>query len=446
MSGSPHADVAGSAIALKPGGLSGPIDSRAPGTQLGYAVWQGRLFLMIALVAAAMPIRLAVGVPVVDSISILDIVLLVAALTLFLDLSYRPLDTGYTQVFGLLCLPLAVATLSIVWSQDRPATLRAMLIYVEGLIAYLFVVRELHGLSPARIVGYLERFAYLLIIPAVLLLLHVPGFGPRVSSDITHSSGAYQTYFTRLSHPVLGASNNLATILAFFAPILIYWGHVQRNRRITVAGLVAAAAIFVTLSRGVLLSFLIAGVLYAILSSGSRTTQVNGLGRKIAGIVALGAVAIAAFYVLNPQTHEQFKTRLTLTNVISREALISDALTKIANRPLLGYGGGASPDRDPSLLAENVHNTFLQQAVYFGIPLGVLVSAALIGLAGFFLARRRRAAIAGVLAYVLLVQLVSYTFEASFEGTVLRVLFYMSIGMAVALLRSVESERPAAPG
>jgi O-antigen ligase len=446
MSGSPHADVAGSAIALKPGGLSGPIDSRAPGTQLGYAVWQGRLFLMIALVAAAMPIRLAVGVPVVDSISILDIVLLVAALTLFLDLSYRPLDTGYTQVFGLLCLPLAVATLSIVWSQDRPATLRAMLIYVEGLIAYLFVVRELHGLSPARIVGYLERFAYLLIIPAVLLLLHVPGFGPRVSSDITHSSGAYQTYFTRLSHPVLGASNNLATILAFFAPILIYWGHVQRNRRITVAGLVAAAAIFVTLSRGVLLSFLIAGVLYAILSSGSRTTQVNGLGRKIAGIVALGAVAIAAFYVLNPQTHEQFKTRLTLTNVISREALISDALTKIANRPLLGYGGGASPDRDPSLLAEHVHNTFLQQAVYFGIPLGVLVSAALIGLAGFFLARRRRAAIAGVLAYVLLVQLVSYTFEASFEGTVLRVLFYMSIGMAVALLRSVESERPAAPG
>ena len=93
-----------------------------------------------------------------------------------------------------------------------------------------------------------------------------------------------------------------------------------------------------------------------------------------------------------------------------------------------------------------MHNTFLQQAVYFGIPLGVLVSAALIGLAGFFLARRRRAAIAGVLAYVLLVQLVSFAFEASFEGTVLRVLFYMSIGMAVALLRSVESERAAAPG
>ena len=443
MSRSPHADVSGSGIALKPG-LSGPIDPRASGTQIGYAVWQGRVFLMVALVAAAMPIRIPVSVPVVNSIYILDVVLMVAALTLFVDLSYRPLDTGYKQVFGLLCLPLAVATLSIVWSQDRPATLRAILIYVEGLVAYLFVVRELHGLSPARIVGYIERFAYLLIIPAVLLLLHVPGFGPRVS-NVSHSSGAYLTYFTRLSHPVLGASNNLATLLAVFAPILIYWGHVQRDRRITIAGFVAAAAIFLTLSRGVLLSFLIAGVLYAVLSSGTRTTQGNGLGRKIAGIVALGALAIAAFYVLNPETHEQFKTRLAPANLISREALISDAVTKIANRPLLGYGGGASPDRDPSL-AEHVHNTFLQQAVYFGIPLGVLVSAALIGLAGFFLARRRRAAIAGVLAYVLLVQLVSFAFEASFEGTVLPVLFYMSIGMAVALLRSVESERAAAPG
>jgi hypothetical protein len=443
MSRSPHADASGSGIALRPGS-SGPIGPRAPGTQISDAVWQGRVFLMVALVAAAMPIRMAVGVPVVNSMSILDVVLLVAALTLFLDLSYRPLDTGYRQVFGLLCLPLAVATLSIVWSQDRPATLRAILIYVEGLVAYLFVVRELHGLPPARIVGYLERFAYLLIIPAVLLLLHVPGFGPRVSSDVSHSSGAYLTYFTRLSHPVLGPSNNLATVLAFFAPILIYWGHIQRDRRITIAGFVAAAAIFVTLSRGVLLSFLIAGVLYGVLSSATRTTQGNGLGRKIAGIVALGAVAIAAFYVLNPDAHEQFKTRLTLANVVSREALLSDALTKIADRPLLGYGGGASPDRDPSLV-EHVHNTFLQQAVYFGIPLGVLVSAALLGLAGFFLARRRRAAIAGVLAYVLLVQLVSYAFEASFEGTVLRVLFYMSIGMAVALLRSVESERRAAP-
>src|SRR5262249_28578348 len=189
MSRSPHADGPGSGIALEPG-LSGPIDPRALGTQTGHAVRQGRLFLMVALVAAAMPIRIAVGVPVVDSISVLDVVLLVAALTLLLDLSYRPLDTGYKQVFGLLCLPLAVAAFSVVWSQDRPATLRAILIYVEGLVAYLFVVRELHGLSPARIVGYLARFAYLLIIPAVLLLLHVPRVEPRASSALSHSSSA----------------------------------------------------------------------------------------------------------------------------------------------------------------------------------------------------------------------------------------------------------------
>ena len=42
-----------------------------------------------------------------------------------------------------------------------------------------------------------------------------------------------------------------------------------------------------------------------------------------------------------------------------------------------------------------------------------------------------------------MVQLVIFLFEASFEGTVLRVLFYLSIAMAAALLRSVEAESAA---
>ena len=47
---------------------------------------------------------------------------------------------------------------------------------------------------------------------------------------------------------------------------------------------------------------------------------------------------------------------------------------------------------------------------------------------------------AGAIAYVLIVQLVLFLFESSFEGTVLRVLFYLSIGLAVALLRAIERE------
>ena len=115
------------------------------------------------------------------------------------------------------------------------------------------------------------------------------------------------------------------------------------------------------------------------------------------------------------------------------------SMTKIVNRPLLRYGAGATPDRDP-LLGQGVHNTYLQQVLYFGLPLGLLVSLALVGTAGMFLARGRSIAIAGVIGCSLMVQLVIGLFESSFEGRVLRVLFYLSMGLATALLRAVEGE------
>jgi O-antigen ligase len=394
----------------------------------------------VVLLAAAMPYRIANSFPIVDSVSVLDILLILAAVTLFLDLAFRPLDTGYRQLFWLLCLPLIVSVLSIVWSQDRPATLRASLVYAEGVVAYLFVVRELGGLSPARVITYIKRYAYLLIIPGVLLLMHVPGFGPQ-ESGLSQSSGEYISYYTRLSHPIIGRSNNLATVLAFFAPLLFYWGYTRHDRRITRAALITFLAIFLTLSRGVLLAFLVAGLLYALLAAGRRRVPSRGLGGRVATTVALGAIAVAIFYSVNPATHEFFGGRLSPSNVSGRSALIATSFPKVANRPVLGYGAGVAPDHDP-LLGQGVHNTFLQQVLYFGLPLGLAVSLVLCALVGVFLARRRLTALAGVIAYALMVQLVIFLFESSFEGTLLRLLFYLSVGLATALLRSAEAESP----
>jgi O-Antigen ligase len=398
---------------------------------------------MMVLLAAAMPVRISDGFPVIHSVSVLDILLVAGAATLFLDLALRPTDTGDRTVFWILCVPLTVAAVSIVWSQDRAATLRSVFIYAEGLVAYLFVVRELAGLPAARIINYIKRYAYLLIIPGVLLLLHVPGFEPR-DPGVSQSSGSYISYYTRLSHPVLGRSNNLATLLAFLAPALLYWGHIKRDRRISRAAFVTVLAIFTTLSRGVLIAFPLAGLLYAPLAAVRRRASGSGLGGRILAIVAVGFIAIAVFYTVNPATHEFFVGRLSLANVKDRSELISVSIDKIANRPLLGYGAGVTPDHDPRLTVD-VHNTFLQQVVYFGLPLGVLVSLALFALPVVFLARRSTQ-IAGVITYTLMVQLVLFLFESSFEGTVLRVLFYMSVGMCLALLRSVEAESRATVG
>lgn len=394
---------------------------------------------MAVLLAAAMPLRISDSFPVVSSVSVLDILLILAAATLFLDLAFRPIDVGDTTLFTLLCVPLIASVLSIAWSHDRAATLRSAFIYAEGLVVYLFVIRELAALPPERIIGYLKRFAYLLILPGVLLLAHVPGFQPE-EAGLSHSSGSYISYYTRLSHPILGRSNNLATVLAFLAPLLLYWGHARRDGRISRAGTLTVMAIFATLSRGVLVAFVMAGLVYAPLTAGRRRVIRRSVRGKVAAVVALGSAAVAALYALNPDTREFFTGRLSAANVKDRLDLISLALSQVASHPLLGYGAGASPgsglfgDRD-------VHNTFLQQVVYLGVPLGAVVSLALLALPAAFLARRATP-LAGVIAYTLMVQLVLFLFESSFEGTVLRVLFYMSIGLAFALLRSVEHDPP----
>jgi hypothetical protein len=417
---------------------------------------------MTVLVAAAMPVRVFQSVPVVSSASVLDVLLIVVGATLFLDLAFRPVETGYRALFWLLCLPLVFTTVSLTWSADRNATVRAALVYAEGLVAYLFVLRELTGVSPVRVITYIKRYAYLLIVPGVLLLLHVPGFAPA-EPGLDHSSGDYLSYYSRLSHPVLGRSNNLATVLAFFAPILLYWGHTRHDRRFTRAGLIIGIAICATLSRGVLLAFVIAALLYTPFADRRHRAADKGLGMKVAATVALGALATGVFYIVNAPTNDFFKDRLSIKNVEQRGELYSSAFQEIATNPLLGLGSGvgravsltnpstkaatldlynAVPPTNPTAQQPrvDVHNTYLQQAVYYGLPMGLLISLALCGIAGVFLARRRAFALAGVIGYALMVELISFLFESSFEGTVLRVLFYMSVGLATALLRAVEVE------
>jgi hypothetical protein len=43
-----------------------------------------------------------------------------------------------------------------------------------------------------------------------------------------------------------------------------------------------------------------------------------------------------------------------------------------------------------------------------------------------------------------LVEVISFAFESSFEGTVLRVIFYLTLGLLVGLVRAADRESAAA--
>ncbi|MBE8474528.1 O-antigen ligase family protein [Streptomyces justiciae] len=399
------------------------------------AATQPRILLGLVLIAAAMPVRFAVSAPGFDSLSLLDIMLGIVAVSLVLGCVTKPLDVGYPQLFALLCIPMAICGSSMLWTQDRGATFRATIVYAEGVIAYLFIVRELAGASPDRVITYIRRYSYLLIIPAALLLLRVPGFAPEeVSAPV--GSDRYLSYYTRLSHPVLGPSNNLASVLAVFVPILLYWGHTRHDRRCTVAGYVALIAVVCTLSRGVIAALLTAAVL-AGLGNLVRNRRIGTqvVGKAIAAVATVLA-AIVTLYQLNPDTREFFASRFSLTNVVIRTEFAVEAVDKIADRPVLGYGAGAAPGGIQDLA--RVHNTYLQQALNFGLLLGVIVSLTLVGMALFFFSRWRTSPAARVIGFTLIAQLVVFAVESSFEGSVLRVLFYLSVGLLTGMVRACE--------
>lgn len=402
-----------------------------------------RIALMLVLIAAAMPVRVLSTGSAIGSLSVLDILLFGVAATLVLDCALRPLDIGYRTLFVLLCIPAIICAASMLWSQDRGQTLRTTLIYAEGIIAYLFVLRELAGASPTGIVTYIKRYTYLLIIPAVLLLLHTPGFSPQ-EKNLDPDSTRYLSYYTRLSHPVLGPSNNLATVLAFFVPVLLYWGHVHRDRRFTRAGCIALVAVVLTLSRGVLLALLITA-LFAALGNVLRKRRIDSRTAGKACLVGASLmVGVTLLYELNQATHEFIGSRFNPHTAVLRLNFAIAAFGKIGERPFLGFGGGVAPDRDGDLA--RVHDTYIQQFVNFGVLLGLVVSLTLIGTALFFFSRWRTSGVARAVGFALMAQLIIFAVESSYEGVVLRVLFYLSVGLVTALVRASESPPSADEG
>lgn len=398
---------------------------------------------MLVLVVAAMPLRLPVAVPLVGSVSVLDLVLLVMLGSLLLDLPWRPIDWGYRPLAALLTVAPAISAVSILWSHDRAATLASTITYAEALVAYLFAVRELEGLDPQRVVTYLERFAVLVILPAVLLLLRVPGFAPR-ETELSETSGDYISYFTRLSHPVLGRSNSLATVLLLMVPPLLYWGHTRRNLPASAVGLLTLSALVATQSRGVALAAVIAGAGYLLLlRRPAHHPRRPYLGKVVAATLGLVAGA-AAMFELNEPTREFAAGRLSTENVLLRADLYRQAADAVLARPVLGYGEHAVTSADVELSVD-VHNTYVQQVVNFGLPLGILAALAIAAIPMALLARRTVTPLAGAVGFAVLWEIVVFAFESSYEGSVLRVVFYLTLGMLTGLLRAAEAEADPGP-
>lgn len=392
------------------------------------------------ITTAAFPYRMWLPIGPFPSFSILDVALIVSALYLSACLLLQgAIKLGDAPSFTLLLVPLLATLLSSAWSQDLLATLRSTTLYIEAIIAYLTVINLLKQYSARTILRLVSWFVIALVLAGAFLLLNVPGFQPQ-SPALKEEFGDYIPYYARLSHPFLGRSNNLATVLAFFVPVFAAAGQAVRKRRYLFMAIITLVATILTFSRGVLIALLVVGLIYGV---GSARSFLGTLRFLALSLVPIG-LSVLIMVTYNDATRVTLGDRLSDTNITSRLDLLEIGLEKIASRPLLGYGGGVNPDNEEAL-KPTVHNTFVQQVIYFGIPLGFAVGMSLVLLMVRFFVWRGAGAesrvIARAVGFSVLGQLLIFFAESSFEGATLRILFYLSLGLSISLLEAPSTSK-----
>ena len=372
----------------------------------------------VLLLAATMPVRFTppgLG----RSISVFDVA--IAVLIVPMEVLVR--RQGWPRIprpyLVLAVLMLGLGALSLAWSVDRGDTLVHVVVSIESLLAFACAMVFLRDVDERGWHRWLQFFTVLLVVPGLLLWLGVPGFQPP--AEVDPRSGDYWSYFVRLSHPYIGRSNNLAALLMLMVVPLGRWAMRTRKAWDIAAALIAAVALILTFGRGAMVALVLALGLFMVVDRSLRRQILKALRWAIPVLVI--AVVIGA---LNPLTRQLIAVRLSLANIEARLTLLAGFWSDLGRHWLLGSGAGTGVD---------VHNTYAQQLLSFGIPGGLAVIVALgwTGVWWFRGSAETRPVVSRVFGIGVVALLLSFAVESSFEGNLLRPLIWLVWGLLVTL-------------
>jgi O-antigen ligase len=332
--------------------------------------------------------------------------------------------------------------LSLAWSDDLVSTFRQIGIFAEAVVAYWVAVNVFAPLPASVSFRYLGLFLVLLLLGSILSLAQVPGFGPPTYGlqEGSPDHVAYlAAYYSRLGHPFYGLHNDFASVLSLFTFPFLAWAVVRRSGAYFVLSVCTLAAVVLTQSRGVIAATVLGGVVFLAAERRRLLRWLPGVAFGSAVVLSIGYF----YYQINETVQTYLADRLQFTTIQVRRDILSAALERLSDAPVFGYGGGVVPGGDP-VLAEGVHNTYLQQMLYYGIPLGLVATAALWILATLLLrwpARSKAVTLTAVAMGVsMLVQLVQFLGETSFEATLPKTALYLFVGLCVVTLQNLNRD------
>ncbi len=403
---------------------------------------------LLVVVAATVDYRFFADVPGLPSITLLEIAALVAVILSTALLRGRPgirqrayrVVRSNQMVFGYLGWITLAALVNLAWSSVPAATLKDLL---AGFILFLLVAVSVRGANEAR--GVLAIYLLGAMVQVVLASAQVMFGGPRpvpVAEVAAYKQDVLgggvldvETVVTGLfMHP-----NGLALFILPAALLIlaqVSYGHVSLPKRLGLVFMLALSlfALWHTQAKGAF-AWLVIGVMVLSLPNAMAPWRAPaGWTGLLGGIVV---IILASMWL--------YQEMGQLGTVVSRIQLIAAALAVLEDNMLvLTIGGGSDHMYAYSNVFSNMeyassHNTYLDQALLFGLPgllfyLGILLSAL----------RRVAAApqqpfdgrwqmIRRFLHAALIALLGAFFFEPGLFGSHLQAIFFLFTGLIAAM-------------
>lgn len=396
--------------------------------------------LMFVLVLL-FPFRLEYDWWLFSTVSVLEVVLFgLFLIVLFMAVLRGRLNLGDYRVFVFLALPVLFALGSLAWSVEPSETIKSVLVYGAALATFLVTVALFKDVSVRALVLLVLLLPIVFIVTAVLSYLPNSILRPElvIPSDVLLQDGFVLSYRARFSHPFLGLSNSFATILAMLLPLVLLVRRLGFLRQWSwFVAVLTLAAVLATASRGVILAVVIAfGITFLW-----RLVLRGRVPRRGIFLMIVAAILAAGFIWGNPVAREHLTERLSASNIESRLLAFSATFEVLGDHPQ-GVGSGVSFGSVSDISLRSVHNSYLQNLLWFGWWAGLLLTIAMWILPLAILRIRTRTEPARYVKQALALSVLTLLFinlsQASWEGSVIRVWVYFLIALGVMMVRQVD--------
>lgn len=421
-------------------GGGGPIartsESSRQMRQSPLSVWS-----LIFVLALLFPLRLDYAWWFFSTVSILEVVLSgLFFVVMFVAVLRGRIDLGDRRVFVLLALPVLFAIASLAWSIELRETIKSIVVYGAALATFLVTVALLKDVSVRALVLLVLLLPIALIVTAVLSYLPNSVLRPELvmPSGVLLQDGFVLSYRARFSHPFLGLSNSFATILAMLLPLVLLVRRLGFLRQWSwFVAVLTLAAVIATGSRGVILAVVLAfGVVFFWRLVLRGRVPLRGIFLMI-----VAAVLAAGFIWGNPVAREYLADRVSTRNIESRLHAFSAAFEVLRGHPQ-GVGSGVYFGSVSDVPLRSVHNSYLQNLLWFGWVAGLLLTIAMWFLPLVILRMRTLTEPARYVKQALALSVLTLLFinlsQASWEGSVIRIWVYFLIALGVMVVRQVD--------